>query len=269
MLLETSPFVKAHRLQLRVTFVKDDRRVEYGLIEFGVDAMGSEQMRLISKGTLPLEFTVTLRVPTRTAQFSFSGSYLGHEIREIAKAQNALDIARSGGSVELFDLASQQPLGRLEANAEELANANAKDEILSSFVRDAQTAAVALGQKIVWARDLRPEDVQNAAILAQIVRTGSLRVEATAFHAEVNPKQIEELSALVKAGTGGFFQRLAGATYPVLDAQLDAGPHNIYFVPSEVVEEKKTPSGMVWVRVSLKEPLGFVFSQFSPAPAAG
>jgi glutamyl-tRNA synthetase len=267
--LDTSPLAKARRHQFRVTFLKDDRRVEYPLVEFGAESVGKEQVRIVSRATnIPIKMDLTLRVSSGTAGFKFSGSFLGHEIRDIAKAQNALDIARSGGSIELFDLASDRLLTRLDAAPDaDAGSAQAqKEEFISSFVQQAHRVAVTLDKRIVWNRELRPDDVENTAVLSQIVTAGTLQVSADDFRATVDQQKLEQLSTLAKNRCGGVFHREGGEIYPVFDVPIDPGPHDIYFLPSEVIAEQKVSADEIRVMVKLNEPLGLVFPQYYPGP---
>jgi len=143
--LMPSPSVTKKTLSLRLTFSSSSEQVRYELVQFRISGAGTEQMEIESISPLP--FVLSFALPFaegKEGSFSVQERFEGADVRTVSKAIRAISLLRAGGTVELFALEVEKPLGTLSVTTSTTEQRERWEEVILDAARVSETYNVNL-----------------------------------------------------------------------------------------------------------------------------
>ena len=259
--ISPSADVLARRLPLRVTFVKDDLKEVFSLIEFRFTKAGTEQFQVEScHPLLPFQLTITLPWQKGRGTLNVAFKYEGHDIRRVCQTHRALRILFTGGRIELTDLENDRHLGTLRDLRTATVIENPWfDEFICNVYEIAETLKVPI-------RYTRPtvQDAENVAILHQVVRTGDLSIPAESVGLNFTPDQLRIAQDGFASGNGLHMQfQIAPDFAQVFGQSFDLGQYDMFLSVSALTPETASPGNeTILVKVTLAKPIVYRFPRF-------
>jgi hypothetical protein len=114
LVLMPSPAATPKIVPLRVTFSDGTEEVRYELIQFRVSRIGTHELEIESISPVP--FVLSFELPLRDARdgtFRIQERFEGADVRGVHKALRALSLLRPGGTIQLYALEIDKPIGTL------------------------------------------------------------------------------------------------------------------------------------------------------------
>ena len=106
--------ISSRSLALRLTFAKNDEIIQYEYVQFRVARGGTEEIEIESTSPLPLVLSLILALAKGAgSSLSWKTRLEGADVRQAAKAIQALSLLKNGGSLELYALDGAQQIGTL------------------------------------------------------------------------------------------------------------------------------------------------------------
>jgi hypothetical protein len=253
------------RLRLRITFRKDDQRVEYSFVEMRPVRVGTQEIALRSVNPLGA-FHLGLVIPVEAgskARMTLHFSWEGCEIEKISRCCKAMSILHRGGTVEIFNLESDNILGYLK---EPVGFDWIEDPGFHEFIDSLCEVSNATGTVIRWRRFPTQTDVRNARWLREIVSKGRLCLPGECITINFNERQLEAAVQAMHCGEG---LRLLSNTPPefakVFDQTIDLGPFQLLILATElqVIGASVEQTDIREVQLKFEKPLHYIFDRFS------
>lgn len=226
--------VAGKKLNLRVTVRAGEQFVQYDRIEFTIERPGTEEVEMVSTApVLPFKIRLVIRFKDRNCSFKINTGYVGHEIRDIVKADLAVSILAAGANVELFDLDSGQFIGTLEQTQTDV---GADREALSAFIQAAYDVAEAFAQPLRWTATLDENEFFKAACLAEIVRKGVVQLPVKSpLTLTLTEEQKKTIEMCISQNRPACFHRAKFSEADnIFGTSFEVGPHLVYLVPKEI-----------------------------------
>ncbi|MGA2903029.1 MAG: restriction endonuclease [Candidatus Korobacteraceae bacterium] len=220
-------------LSLRVTFSSSSEQIRYELVQFRVSSAGNEQADIESTSPLPfvLSFTLPL-IEGKEGSFSVQERFEGAGVQAVAKAIRAISALRTGGSVELYALEIEKPLGTLNA----LASMSAEREKWEQVILDAARVSEIYNANLRVPARIGVSDLRTLALLMAIAQGEQLPIDS--FNAKLIKSAEHE--AVVASAIDRKLEVVAEklelvAEFPKLDPSpvvfgtgVDTGPVSLY-----------------------------------------
>lgn len=156
---------------LRVTFSNGVERVSYECIRFRVASAGSEQIEIESVSPLP--FALAFELPTspdREGLFRIQAQFQGADVRTVAKALRAFSLLRSGGTVEIYALEIEKPLGTLSVTFV----SGDEWKRLGDIMADAATVSDQYKTDLQFPNRITNKDLRSLAVLRAMMEGSDL-----------------------------------------------------------------------------------------------
>lgn len=180
-------------LSWRVKVTKGDEQVEYGLVEFRIVTVGTDQAELVSTSDLPFMFGLTMVLTSGSdSNFTLTEQFGNHGLLAVAKAIKFKKLLKEGGRVELHSLDQDLPLGTMGS---ENAGAPALDDA-DRAVLDMAEVAIAFGWDVPWPRKITRGDLMQLALLLSIVRGSPLPLDSVENTIRKNPTTVALMQEL-------------------------------------------------------------------------
>jgi hypothetical protein len=183
------------RESFRVTFMRNQDRVVYDLVEFEL-AQKLQGVEFSSTSDhIPFRMWLRLGADDGGNNFDMESRFLGRDIFEIQKFFKALRMLRAGGEVELFDLKKQTTVGPLSVEMGSPVEYLDEFEQLTDYLAE---VARAFGQSLVAPEVIEKQELEALAFLLEVARRG-----------EITGGTVENLTAKLVRGDGPVDQILA------------------------------------------------------------
>lgn len=265
LIVRPSQDVMQRKFRFKLTFALGEEREEFPYVEFEMVQPGREEIVIRSSAPpMPLQLTLAIALGGGPSNFSANYSYVGHEIRKIHKAHQALQLLMGGGTLEIVDLESDHVLCLL-SGAREATAPSAADLYLDKFITALYEVAVAFNETITWTPNRTRDDSMHIQLLQEIVRTGQVSIPADDITLTVVPNpgtsiedQLRQHPTLCITG-----QSEAPDFATVFGKTFDVGPYLLIIQPRafETSVPEDEPDSRV-VRILLAQPLIYQFERF-------
>jgi hypothetical protein len=112
------PLLPSSPIPLRISFVREEERVIYDLLEFHLTRAGTDELEISTlDAELPFEIHFVFPAPStrsKTCRTNINKRFAGKDARRVRKAAAALRLLEAGCELELYSLTHEGTLGRIK-----------------------------------------------------------------------------------------------------------------------------------------------------------
>jgi hypothetical protein len=257
--------IMRRKLHFRLTFAHGEEREEFPFIEFEIVRPGLEEIEIRSCApALPFQLTLILNLVARDGAAAMHFSFAGHEIRKIYKANRALQLFLGGGTLEVWDLQSDQRVAFLGGGKKTSSDSEA-DISIDRFINGLYEVATAFKETITWNPASSGDDAIHLHCLLELVHTGMVSIECYEITLTLTPSPGVDIEAALRRQS---VIRFEGMTVPpefatVFGKPLPVGPYSVLIEPLEIESRicPNNPADRV-VRIVPAKPLLYEFENF-------
>jgi len=112
------PLLQSSPIPLRLSFVREEERVMYDLLEFHVTRAGTDELEISTlDAALPFEIHFVFPTPStrsKTCRTNINKRFAGRDARQVRKAAAAFRLLEAGCELELYSLTHEGAVGRIK-----------------------------------------------------------------------------------------------------------------------------------------------------------
>jgi hypothetical protein len=265
LIISPSAAILNRRFKFKLTFVLGERRQEFSYLESEVVRPGREEFVVRSSApVMPLRLTLAFNLVGGISSFNAEFSYVGHEIRNIYKAHEAVSLLKTGGKLEIVDLESDRLLCVM-GGVHDISAPTEADLYLDSLIPALYEVALGFNDTITWTADRTRDDSIHIQLLQQVVRNGTVSIPADTITISLcrNPG-IDIDMELRSQRTFCIGETEAPEFATVFGKTFDVGPHviTIHVREFEIVSAGDQSSPLI-IKIRPDEPLIYYFERFT------